>query len=103
MPVFRFLCDSCGTEFMKLLPGKVSVFPCACGKDAGAKLPKTNSTVVYDTRDRYHGKKVKRNIEKQLKDRSREHHDRYEVAEKIDRFGMDDAVRLGWLKKGNKV
>jgi hypothetical protein len=32
-----------------------------------------------------------------------DHHDRYEIEEKIDRHGIDDAIRLGWTKKAKKV
>jgi hypothetical protein len=33
----------------------------------------------------------------------RDHHDKYELAEKIDKHGMDDAKRNGWLKKVKKI
>ena len=50
-------------------------------------------------RDRYRGVQLPKNQEKKMKKRFRDHHKKYEMAEKIDKQGIDTADRLGWTKK----
>jgi hypothetical protein len=42
-------------------------------------------------------------LETELKQRMTEHHDKYELEEKIDKQGLDEAVRSGWTKKVKKI
>lgn len=102
MPLFRFKC-SCGKEYKKIVPRDRLEVKCTCGKKAKRSLPSEAHSTVYDTASRYHGKKAKKGIAKQLKERSRVHHDRYELEEKIDKYGIDDAITHGWTKKIKKV
>lgn len=50
-------------------------------------------------RDSHRGIQLPKNQEARLKERMHNHHDKYEVAAKIDEHGMDEAKRNGWLKK----
>lgn len=100
MPLFRFKCTSCDHEEHKFKPVSCTEIKCSkCEELSIRQLPKTVSSTIYETRDPHTGKQVRKNVESQLRSRSRKHHDKYEVAEKIDKHGMEDAERLGWTKK----
>jgi len=102
MPVYSYKCE-CGNEFRRLI-AKGESFPCVeCGKECFQSIPTTGSALVYEMPDRNRGKQVKKGIGKQLHKRMSDHHDKYEIAEKIDRHGMDTAKRLGWTKKAKKT
>lgn len=66
-------------------------------------LPSSLNTSVSEIRDKHRGTQVRKNLDAQLRDRMTKHHDRYELEEKIDRFGTDDAKKFGWDKKVKKV
>jgi hypothetical protein len=68
-----------------------------------AALPIEVSTATYEMRDKYHGKQLRKGQAERMRKRMNDHHDRNEVTEKIDKFGMDEAVRHGWLKRAKKV
>lgn len=102
MPVFKYKC-SCGKEFSKLLKARQEFFKCECGLGAEVQLAKSASTSVYETRSKYHGKEVRKGIEGSLKKRARTHQNNYELAEQIDRHGLDEAVRNKWDKKIKKI
>jgi hypothetical protein len=74
-----------------------------CKLSAIALLPTELSTAVYELRDKARGVQLRKNQEQRMRKRMNDHHDRNEVAEKIDKHGMDDAVRNGWLKRIKKI
>jgi hypothetical protein len=101
MALRKFNCESCQHEWSRL---KVTEDTCPkCGKASKASLPSEGSTAVYETRDRYRGAQIRKGQEQRMKKRMNDHHDKYELAEKIDKYGMDDAKRYGWLKRQKKV
>lgn len=103
MPIFKFTCANCEHEFKALLAGWQTT-PCEkCQKELYPNLPTTVSATTFETKDSYRGTQVKKGLDQQLKKRMNDHHDRYEIEEKIDRHGIDDAIRLGWTKKAKKV
>ena len=102
MPIFTFNCE-CGNTYKELAKAGEVIKCDKCQKENSAAIPSQVSTIVVETRDAYRGKQVKKNNEAQLKDRMNRHHDNYEVAEKIDRFGMKEAEKFGWLKKAKKT
>lgn len=53
-------------------------------------------------RDAHRGVQLPKNQEKRMKERFNNHHNRHELAAKIDEHGMDDAKRNGWLDKVKK-
>lgn len=103
MPVFTYHCDDCNTTELRLLKTKVDSLECRCGNNLKFKLPSTVSSTTYETRDKYRGVQLPKNHDKTVKQRMNNHHDRYEVAEKIDKHGLNDAKRLGWLKKNKPL
>ena len=74
-----------------------------CGAPVKALLPVDISTLTYELRDKARGTQLRKNQEQKMRKRMVEHHDRNELAEKIDKHGMDDAKRYGWLKKIKKI
>lgn len=103
MPIYTYKCE-CGHEFKELLSKKEDTKVCQkCGENAKYQLPEIGNSVTYEAKDKYRGKQVKKGLENQLKERMVEHHDRYELEEKIDKHGLDEAVRSGWTKKVKKV
>ena len=103
MALYRFACPNCGTEFERILPDWREVECPGCGASVPPQLPKTASAIVYDTKDPYRGKKQKKNLDKQMKRRLKEHHARYDAVKEIDQYGLQDAERNGVLKKVKKV
>ncbi len=102
MPLRKFSCKSCGHAWDRLIKGKDDKCP-ECGTDSKALLPTELSTAVYELRDKYRGTQLRKGQEQRMRKRMNDHHDRNEVAEKIDKHGMDDAVRNGWLKRIKKI
>lgn len=99
MPVFNFKCEQCEREWKDLVKaGENSNCP-NCKKEVPSLMPKAASTVVMETPSKLQGKKIVKGIDKMLKDRSDQHLRKYELADRIDEHGLDDAKRLGWLKK----
>lgn len=104
MPIYNYTCPNCNAGFKKLVKNQTIQVACGdCGAIAERALPTNVNAVVMETRDAYRGKKVVKGIEQTLKDRSVKHHDKYELAEKIDKFGMNEATERGWLKKIKKI
>lgn len=101
MALRKFKCQACGHEWSRL---KVQEASCPkCSTSNKALLPVEISSTVYEMRDKYRGSQVKKNQEQKMRKRMNDHHDRYELAEKIDKYGLDDAKRYGWLKRQKKV
>jgi predicted nucleic acid-binding Zn-ribbon protein len=98
----KFKCEKCGHEWSRLLKDQTSECP-RCGTSNQALLPVEVNSTIYETRDRYRGTQLRKNQERMMRKRMRDHHDRYELAEKIDKYGLDDAKRYGWLKKIKKI
>jgi predicted nucleic acid-binding Zn ribbon protein len=107
MPIFSFKCVKCELDYKDLVKDLTKFddhLPCPeCGTLNHFITPSGASTIVYETGDKGRGVKLKKGLEKQLKDRMNKHHDKYEVAEKIDKFGTASAERHGWYKKDKKV
>lgn len=77
----------------------VSKLPCDCGSESLRQLPQELSTSILEMRDPHRGVQLPKNQEARMKKRLHDHHDKYELAAKIDEHGMDEAKRNGWLKK----
>ena len=100
MPIFRFACPACKTEIRQLIKTDViERILCSCGGFMERQLP---SSVTKEMKDPHRGVSNEKGLKEQLTKRMRDHHDRHETAEKIDRHGMDDAVKLGWDKKAKR-
>jgi hypothetical protein len=74
-----------------------------CNLSSIALLPTEINTLVYEMKDKHRGTQLRKNQEQKMRKRMNDHHDRNEVTEKIDKHGMDDAVRNGWLKRVKKI
>jgi hypothetical protein len=104
MPLFIFTCtdDECG--FSKRGLGEATderVCP-ECGVTMLASLPKNLNSVTMEMKDSYRGVQHFKNQAEMVKERNTHHHDNYEIAEKIDKYGMDEAKRNGWDKKAKQ-
>lgn len=97
-----FNCQNCGTEFKAITtPNKDKSCP-KCGTICTPALPKNGIVEVMETLDQFRGTKAAKNLDKMLKQRKHEHHEKYEISEKVDKWGMDEAVQNGWLKAQKK-
>jgi predicted nucleic acid-binding Zn-ribbon protein len=102
MPLRKFKCNNCQAEWDRIIKGTNADCP-ECGLSANALLPTEISSATYEMRDKYRGTQIRKNQEQRMRKRMNDHHDKNEVAEKIDKHGMDDAVRNGWLKRIKKI
>jgi len=103
MAVFKFECEHCKSVFKKLLPKKVDVIICECGKEAKLLLPSSATSTIYEMKDAQRGKQIPKDQDKKLKTRMHDHIQRYETEEKIDQHGADEMIRNGWDKKIKKI
>jgi len=101
--LYRYVCANCGTEFEKIAPDWIEAECPGCNTSVTPQLPKTASSTVYDMKDRYRGKMQRKNLDRQMKKRLKEHHAKYDAVREIDEFGLNDAIRNGTLKKVKKI
>ena len=102
MSLRKFDCPKCAHTWDRIITGVKATCP-NCGLESSALLPTEVNSTTYEMRDKYRGTQIRKNQEQIMRKRMNDHHDRNEVAEKIDKHGMDDAVRNGWLKRIKKV
>ena len=102
MPVFTFNCV-CGESYKDLTKPDVKVKCPKCGIENSAITPTGSSTMVMETKDSYRGKQIRKNQDRMMKDRMRQHHDRNDIAEVVDRYGIKHAERHGLLKRAKKL
>lgn len=102
MALRNYKCKNCTHEWKRIQQADNADCP-KCGLVNIALLPTELNTLTYEMRDKYTGKQIRKNQEQKMRKRMNDHHDRNEVAEKIDKHGMDDAVRNGWLKRIKKI
>lgn len=102
MALRNFKCENCKTEWQRIITHDSANCP-TCGVLNKAALPTELSTAVYELRDKARGVHLRKGQEQRMRKRMNDHHDRNEIAEKIDKYGMEDATRHGWLKKIKKV
>lgn len=107
MAVYSFKCTKCELAYKDLIKDLTKFddhSPCPdCGTPNHFLAPSGAATLVYETKDKSRGIQLKRGQDKQLKERMRKHHDKYELADKIDQFGTASAERHGWYKNVKKV
>lgn len=99
MPRYRYVSED-GDEIFKFVPysqRKDEVEE--NGKTYKLQMPKNVGSMVMETKDEYRGKKQRKDLNKKLRERMINHHDRYEIAEKIDKHGLNEAEQQGWTKK----
>jgi hypothetical protein len=103
MPMFRYECSKCGHQ-ENILVRPNQIYKCPADHTIMYRmLPSNISSTTYITGDTHRGTQVKKNLNKQLKERMTKHHDKYEIEEKIDKYGTDDAQQHGWFKKRKKM
>jgi predicted nucleic acid-binding Zn-ribbon protein len=102
MALRNYKCESCEHEWKRIQQGTYSACP-KCGLVNIAALPTEINTLTYEMKDKHQGKQLRKGQEQKMRKRMNDHHDRNEVAEKIDKHGMDDAQRHGWLKRMKKI
>ena len=102
MALRKFKCGKCTHEWTRIIKGTEAKCP-KCDTPANAALPTELSTAVYELRDKHRGVQLRKGQEQRMRKRMNDHHDRNELAEKIDKHGMDDAKRHGWLRKLKKI
>lgn len=99
MPLYTFICPNCGREEQRITHHDTHSVPCQCGETMHRQLPKKISATSYETKDARRGVQHPKGLNGQLKKRMRDHHDKYEIEEKIDNHGVDAMKKFGWDKK----
>lgn len=99
MPRYTFKCHDCEREKKEIVESTVESMDCECGNFMFRQLPTTVNSSVMETLDPHRGKQVKKNLDRQLKERMNNHHDKYEVEQKIEQWGTNDATKHGWFKR----
>jgi len=103
MPLYTFKCNDCGRETKKITSSTVGSIDCECGNFSFRQIPTSTNTMTYEMKDKHRGTSLQKDLDKKLKKRLVDHHDRYELEEKIDQHGTDDAQKFGWFKKVKKL
>lgn len=103
MPIFILKCNKCEFTQEKLIAVKDLKETVKCQKCTQGtllrQLPRNISSITYETKDAHRGVQHRKGQKEMLTKRMREHHDRYEIEEKVDKFGLDAANKHGWVKK----
>jgi ribosomal protein L32 len=103
MPIFTLLCTNkaCGFITKQLVShkDKDDVQCPKCETYLEPQLPHNLNTSTFEMRDPHRGKQLRKGHDGMMKERMKRYHDQYDVAEKIDKFGMDEALKNGWVKK----
>lgn len=105
MPLYTYHCESCLKETRKLisLKERTETIECECGQQAKYQLPTIGDTTIYEARDKHRNKQLPKGHDQRMRKRMNDHHDRYEIEEKVDKYGLDDAKKFGWDKKIKRV
>lgn len=96
MPVFRFSCETCKAETRKITTNSTNEIKCECGETATRQIPESTTSIVMETKDKHRGVQLRKGHKEQLKKRMTEHHNKHELAEKIETHGIEDAKKFGW-------
>ena len=103
MPFFNYVCKSCEHRYDELAKPNEPV-PCPkCAVENTPELPSGAEQITLETKDAYRGVKVRKGNEQALRQRMIEHRNKHELAEMIDKHGLDEAKRRGWLEKIKKI
>lgn len=97
MGLFRFVCSDCDMEWAKILRGEKKSDCPTCGKPGMRIYNPPNVPVVYETRDKYRGVKMRQDLMRQLVKRSHEHTLRHCADDIIAEHGIDAAKKAGLL------
>lgn len=103
MALRRYECVKCGKEYERLDFTKDLKDCPECGALNSPSLPKNLTAHTFETKDKRRGVKHRKGQERQLKKRMKEHHARYEAHREVDKYGLDDAISNGTLKKVKKI
>jgi len=101
MPLYTYTCKDCLKEqkLFKSVSGRMQTSKCECGGEAEYTLPSNTTAEITEIKDPWRGKKVRKDVDKQLLARMRDHHDKYEIQEKVDRHGLETAEKHKWTTK----
>ena len=100
MPVFTFRCKECEFDERKLVKSGALEPRCkTCGGELEKQLPTDLSSETLEMRDKYRGVQLPKNQGRRVRKRMKEHEEKYERAEKIDKQGLEASERMGWVKK----
>lgn len=103
MPVYTVHCGECDTSYRDLIkPNTSSVCPNCGATNHDHQTPSGGHTQVMETADKSRNIKIRKNNERKLRDRMNKHHDEHELVDKIDKHGINDAEKFGWLKKSKR-
>lgn len=103
MALRRFICSKCEHEYEKLeITRDLKECP-ECGTLNAPALPGRLNSITYDTKDKYRGKKHRKNQDKQMRKRFKDHWAKYDAHDEVDRHGLNDAEKHGTLEKVKKI
>jgi len=102
MPLYKFNC-TCGEKFEDLVKYKEKGVCPKCSLKCEPTLPTGADQITMETKDSHRGKKVRKGNDKALMARMRTHRNKYEMQDMIDKYGIKEAKKSGWLKKAKKV
>ena len=74
---------------------------CECGSKMLFQLPTSISSTVFETTNKYRGKKIVRGVQNMLKKRMKTNAAKYEYKDRIDKYGLDDAKDV--IKKVERI
>lgn len=102
MPLYRFQCK-CGKSYEDIVKYKEKGECPECGAANSPEIPEGSMLRVMETKDKWRGKKVEKDLDKKLRSRMIRHRNEYELPEMIERWGMTEAKKNKWLQKIKKL
>ncbi len=104
MPKFRFCCNKCGKEVLKIVPASWSFMPCECGGNLTKQLPNLKKTVNKEKVEKNRNIDWIEDQEKMIKDRSLEEFYKHEVPRLVQsgEHSIRDMEQRGWIYRDDK-
>lgn len=107
MPAYKYECPSCKHTELRFnnVSKRDSPFVCnKCGYSGvhNRMLPDNTSGRAMETRDEYRGKSVVQDTEKMVHERATDHWKKYELPEFIQKNGIEEAIKNGWVDPETK-
>jgi hypothetical protein len=104
MPKYSYKCNKCDKIIKKILDYKKSdiIFQCDCGGEMHRDLTLASVPTILDTVDKWRNVRQRKDLEKRLRKRAKEHFLRTKLNDAIEEFGTEGSKKVGYIKKSGK-
>lgn len=115
MAKYTYRCDKCDRVVMEMRPVKERDYEELCGEPSstdssgictGTLRRQIATTIaepsIMETVDPYRNVKHRKDQDRRIRERSKAHFKKTEMEELIEKYGVENAKKFGWIKDGKK-